>query len=104
MATCHVHDSVAVRMRVRVTEKEKVMQILWRQDLVGFCASPVVAARGTPVRQAPSQVDFTKSAKKSAEKTRPDLLQMWGIKNLRSSRGCRGFESPSVKNEPPVRS
>ena len=47
LATCHVRDSVAVR--VRVTEKEKVMQILGREDLVGFCASPVVAARATPV-------------------------------------------------------
>ena len=75
-----MHDSVAVRMRVRVTKKKKVMQILGREDLVGLCASPVVAARATPVRQAPSQVDFTKSAKKSAEKIRPDLLQIWGIK------------------------
>ena len=69
MATCHVHDSVAVRMRVRVKEKEKVMQILGREDLVGFCASPVVAARATPVRQAPSQVDFTKSAKNPPKKS-----------------------------------
>ena len=67
-------------MRVRAKEKEKVKQILGREDLVGFCASPVVAARATPVRQAPSQVDFTKSAKKSAEKIRPDLLQMLGTK------------------------
>ena len=89
MATCHVHDSVAVRMRVRVTEKEKVMQILGREDVVGFCASQVVAARATPVRQAPSQVDFTKSAKKSAEKIRSDLLQMWGInKVIVICRGC----------------
>ena len=59
-------------------EKEKVTQILGREDLVGFCASLVVAARATPVRLAPSRVDFTKSAKKSAEKIRPDLLQMLG--------------------------
>ena len=59
------------------------MHFLGREDLVGFCASPVVAARATPVRQAPSQVDFTKSAKKSAEKIRPDLLQMWGINKER---------------------
>ena len=58
-------------MRVRAKEKEKVKQILGREDLVGFCASPAVAARATPVRQAPSQVDFTKSAKKSAEKNPP---------------------------------
>ena len=77
MCHVHVHDSVAVRMRVK--EKQRMMQIFWGEDLVGFCASPVVAARATPVRQAPSQVDFTKSAKKSAEKIRPDLLQMWGI-------------------------
>ena len=65
-------------MRVRV--KEKVTQILGREDLVGFCASPVVAARATPVRQAPSQGDSTKPAKKSAEEIRPDLLQMLGTK------------------------
>ena len=69
-------------MRVRVKEKEKKEQILGREDLVGFSASPVVAARATPVRQAPSQVDFTKSAKKSAEKIRPDLLQMLGTNFL----------------------
>ena len=62
-------------------EKEKVEQIFGREDLVGFCASPVVAARATPVSQAPSQVDITKSAKKSAEKIRPDLLQMLGTNN-----------------------
>ena len=50
---------------------------------MGFCASPVVAAKAKPVRQAPSQVDFTKSAKKSAEKIRPDLLQMLGTKKER---------------------
>ena len=49
---------------------------------MGFCASPVVAARAKPVRQAPSQVDFTKSAKKSAEKIRSDFLQMLGTKNF----------------------
>ena len=63
---------------MRVKEKEKVEQIWGRKDLVGFSTSPVVAARATPVRQAPSQVDFTKSAKKSAEKIRPDPLQMLG--------------------------
>ena len=63
---------------MRAKEKEKVKQILGREDLVGFCALPVVAARATPVRQAPSQVDFTKSA----EKIRPDLLQMLGTKNF----------------------
>ena len=80
-------------MRVRVTEKEKVMQILGREDLVGFCASPLATARATPVRQAPSQVDFTKSAKKSAEKIRPDLLQMWGVIILGSAEG-KGEGSP----------
>ena len=60
---------------MRVKEKETVTQILGREFLVGFCASPVVAARATLVRQALLQVDFTKSAKKSAEKIRPDLLQ-----------------------------
>ena len=67
---------------MRVKEKEKVEQIWGRKDLVGFSTSPVVAARATPVRQAPSQVDFTKSAKKSAEKIRPDPLQMLGTKGL----------------------
>ena len=82
LATCLVHDNVAVSESERVKEKEKVEQILGREDLVGFSASPVVAARATPVRQAPSQVDFTKSAKKSAEKIRPDLLQMLGTKKV----------------------
>ena len=61
-------------------EKEKVEQILGKENLVGFSATQVVAARATPVRQAPSQVDTTKSAKKSAKKIRPDLLQMLGTK------------------------
>ena len=76
-----MHDSIAVRMRVRVKERERESDAdLGREDLVGFCAPRVVAARATPVRQALSQVEFTKSAKKSAEKIRPDLLQMWGVK------------------------
>ena len=80
LATCPVHDSVAVSESEGERERERVTQILGREDLLGFCASPVVAARATPVRQAPSQVDLTKSAKKSAEKIRPDLLQMLGNK------------------------
>ena len=67
-----MHDSVAVNESEGESERESDAE---REDLVGFCASPVVAARATSVRQAPSQVDFTKSAKKSAEKIRPDLLQ-----------------------------
>ena len=66
LATCPVHDSVAMNESEGERDRERVTQILGREDLLGFCASPVVAARATPVRQAPSQVDFTKSAKKSA--------------------------------------
>ena len=69
-----------MRAKEKEKEKEKVKQILGRGRSCGLCTSPVVAARATPVRQAPSQVDFTKSAKKSAEKIRPDLLQMLGTK------------------------
>ena len=54
---------------------------------MGFSASPVVAARATPVRQAPSQVDFTKSAKKSAEKIRPDLQSRCGVSIQALKRG-----------------
>ena len=72
-----MHDSVAVSESESERERESDAD-LGREGLVGFCALPIVAARATPVRQAPSQVDFAKSAKKSAEKIRPDLLQMWG--------------------------
>ena len=75
---------------MRAKEKEKV---LGREDLVGFCTSPVVAARATPVRQAPSQVDFTKSAKKSAKKIRPDLLQMLGTNRKVAEQNFPEFSS-----------
>ena len=79
LATCLVHDSVAVNESESERERESGSDFGEGRS-VGFSASPVVAARATPVRQAPSQVDFTKSAKKSAEKIRPDLLQMLGTK------------------------
>ena len=76
-----MHDSVAVSESETERARESDAD-LGQGRFVGFCASPVVAAIATPVRQALSQVDFTKSAKKSAEKIRPDLLQMWGINFL----------------------
>ena len=94
--SCPVHDSVAVHESEGERERERVTQILGREDLLGFCASPVVAARATPVRQAPSQVDFTKSAKKSAENIRPDLLQMLGNNKGRKRALPRKIEAELV--------